>query len=111
MNPRTGVSAITNIIAPYEGDTPRYHKNEWQRPFKGRLFSELRETRFPYRHIGTAQQVIIDRFLSVSFIAALPSTERSKVAQQLADLIASHPELKDRDTIAFPYETHAYCCD
>jgi SAM-dependent methyltransferase len=105
------VAAITKIIAPYEGDTPRYYKNEWRRPFQGALFSELRETCFPYQHIGTPQQVIVDRFLSVSFIAALPNSERSKVRQQLVDLIASHPALKGRDTIAFPYQTHAYCCD
>jgi ubiquinone/menaquinone biosynthesis C-methylase UbiE len=99
------VAAITEIITPYEGDTPRYYKNEWRRPFSGPLFSELRETCFPYQHIGTPQQVIVDRFLSVSFIAALRDSERSKVAQQLAELIASHPELKGRVTIAFPYET------
>jgi ubiquinone/menaquinone biosynthesis C-methylase UbiE len=104
-------AAITNIIAPYEGDTPRYYKNEWRRPFKGALFSELRETHFPYQHIGSPQQVIVDRFLSVSFIAALPELAKSKVAQQLSELIASHPDLKDRSTIAFPYQTHAYCCD
>jgi SAM-dependent methyltransferase len=105
------VAAITRIIAPYEGNTPRYYKNEWRRPFKVPLFSELRETHFPYQHVGTPQQVIVDRFLSVSVIAALPDTERSNIAQQLAELIASHPHLKDRETIAFPYQTHAYCCD
>ena len=105
------VAAITHIIAPYEGDTPRHYKNEWQRPFKGALFSELRPARFPYQHIGTPREVIVDRFLSVSFIAALPETERSQVARQLAELIASHPEIKGRETVAFPYQTHAYCCD
>jgi ubiquinone/menaquinone biosynthesis C-methylase UbiE len=105
------VAAITSIIAPYEADTPRYYKKEWQRPFKGPLFSDLREARFAYEHIGTPQQVVVDRFLSVSFIAALSETERTKVAQQLAGLIASHPELKGRKTIAFPYETRAYCCN
>jgi ubiquinone/menaquinone biosynthesis C-methylase UbiE len=105
------VAAITHIIKPYEGDTPRHCKNEWRRPFQGRLFSELRETYFSYEHIGTPQQVIVDRFLSVSFIAALPDTERSEVAQQLAALIASHPEIRGRETIAFPYRTNAYCCD
>jgi ubiquinone/menaquinone biosynthesis C-methylase UbiE len=104
------VGAISNIIAPYEGDTPRY-RNEWQRPFKGVRFSELREIRFVYLHIGTPHQVIVDRFLSVSFIAALPDRDKSKVARQLAELIASHPALQNRETIAFPYQTHAFCCD
>jgi SAM-dependent methyltransferase len=105
------VAAITAIINHYEADTPRYHKNEWKRPFKGALLSRLRETHFPYQHIGTPQQVIVDRFLSVSFIAALPDTERTNVGQQLTQLIATHPQIKGREIIAFPYQTHAYCCD
>jgi hypothetical protein len=56
-------------------------------------------------------QVIVDLFLSVSFIAALPDTERSKVAQQLIQLSATRPEIRGHETIAFPYETRAYCCD
>jgi ubiquinone/menaquinone biosynthesis C-methylase UbiE len=105
------IAAITDIITPYEGEAPRYYKDEWRRPFTGRLFSELSEIRFAYQHIGTPQHVIVDRFLSVSFIAALPDHERSQVAQQLCSLIASHPGIKGRATIAFPYMTHAYYCD
>jgi SAM-dependent methyltransferase len=104
------VGAITDILRPYEGDAPRYHTGEWRRPFASGLFSELRETRFTHVHIGEPEQVIVDRFLSVSFIAALPEKEKSKVTRELRDLISSHPKLKGRETIAMPYETHAYCC-
>jgi hypothetical protein len=54
--------------------------------------------------------VIVDRFLSVSFIAALPDDERLRVAEQLNELISTHPELRGRETISFPYQTHAYQC-
>jgi ubiquinone/menaquinone biosynthesis C-methylase UbiE len=104
------VAAITEIITPHEGDAPRYYKGDWRRPFDGRFFTDLVESRFPYKHLGTAQQVILDRILSVSFIAALPDDERLKVAAQLNDLISTHPELRGRETISFPYETHAYGC-
>jgi SAM-dependent methyltransferase len=104
------VAAITKIITPYEGDAPRYYKGDWRRPFAGRLFSDLIEARFAYQHLGTAQQVIVDRFLSVSFIAALPDDERLRVAEQLNELISTHPELRGRETISFPYQTHAYQC-
>jgi len=104
------VAAITDIITPYEGDAPRYYTGEWQRPFDGSPFSRLEETCFEYQHVGSPQQVIMDRFLSVSFIAALPEEEKSKVRQKLGDLIAHHPKLKGRDSIIFPYRTHAYCC-
>jgi SAM-dependent methyltransferase len=104
------VAAITAIITPYEGDAPRFHSGAWRRVFAGGLFSELEETRCDYQHVGSAQEVIVDRFLSVSFIAALPAAEKARVEQQLKTLIATHPQLKDRPSIAFPYQTRAYRC-
>jgi ubiquinone/menaquinone biosynthesis C-methylase UbiE len=104
------VAAITKIITPYEGDAPRYYKGDWRHPFTGRFFTDLEETRFAYQHIGSPQQVILDRFLSVSFIAALPDHDKSAVAERLNDLISSHPAIRGRETIAFPYQTHAYRC-
>jgi len=59
---------------------------------------------------GTPRQVIIDRTLSVSFIAALPDAEKAVVTRQLQTLIDTHPQLKDRSEITFPYRTHAYHC-
>lgn len=102
------VAAITEIITPYEGDAPRFYKGDWRKPFAGRHFGVPGKTVFRYEHVGTAQEVIIDRFLSVSFVAVLPAQEKSKVAGKLRALIASHPALRDRDVIAFPYSTEAY---
>jgi hypothetical protein len=52
--------------------------------------------------------VIIDRFLSVSFIAALPAADRARVEAQLRALVATHPALADRLSITFPYRTRAF---
>lgn len=104
------VAAITEIITPYEGDTPRFHTGDWRRPFKVGHFSEPELTCFNYTHSGSAKSVILDRLLSVSFIAALPCTERQAVSDQLTRLIQTHPSLRGRDTIEFPYQTRAYSC-
>jgi SAM-dependent methyltransferase len=104
------VAAITAIMAPYEGDAPRFHTGQWRRMFPNELFSDPEEFSVPQQHTGSAQQVIIDRFLSVSFIAALPEVERADVAARLSALIATHPQLKDREVIAVPYRTLAYSC-
>lgn len=109
------VAAITAIIKPYEGDAPRFYKGDWRKPFSagnstGRSFTDLEMTSFDYEHVGSAQEVILDRFLSVSFIAALPASENAKVADRLRALVASHPALRARDKIAFPYRTEAYRC-
>ncbi|TFF06821.1 class I SAM-dependent methyltransferase [Pseudomonas sp. BCA14] len=104
------VAAITAIITPYEGDTPRFHTGRWREAFTGEYFSAPEVTCFPYQHVGSPQEVIMDRFLSVSFIAALPDAEKAKVTAQLQALIDTHPALQGRDTVAFPYQTQAYRC-
>lgn len=104
------VAAITDIITPYEGDTPRFHTGRWREAFTGEYFSEPEMTCFPYSHVGSPQEVIMDRFLSVSFIAALPEASKAVVAAQLQALIDTHPSLKGRDTVEFPYQTQAYVC-
>ncbi|EZP30353.1 class I SAM-dependent methyltransferase [Pseudomonas sp. RIT288] len=104
------VAAITDIITPYEGDTPRFHTGFWRLPFTGHHFSTPELTCFRYTHSGSAKEVIIDRILSVSFIAALPPAEKAKVTEQLQYLIETHPFLRGRETIEFPYQTQAYLC-
>ena len=104
------VAAITAIITPYEGDTPRFHTGHWREAFTGEYFSAPEMTCFPYSHVGSPQEVIMDRFLSVSFIAALGPAEKATVTAQLQALIDTHPALKGRDTVAFPYQTQAYVC-
>ncbi len=104
------IAAITEIITPYEGDTPRFHSGAWRQAFTGEYFCDPEVTCFAYRHVGSPQEVIMDRFLSVSFIAALAPAEKAVVTEQLRTLIATHPALKGHDTVAFPYQTQAYMC-
>jgi SAM-dependent methyltransferase len=101
------VAALTELITPYEGDAPRFYKGDWRKPFDGHLFGELHEAAFPYEHVGGAEEVIVDRFLSVSFIAALPADEQAHVAAQLRGLVAAYPALQG-DPVAFPYRTQVY---
>ena len=102
------VRAITQIIEPFEGDAPRFHKGDWARVFPAPGFSVLREARFPHVHRGPPEQVIVERVLSVSFIASLPEADRVDVADRLRRLIADEPSLAGATEIAFPYETLAY---
>ena len=104
------VAEITRIITPYEGDAPRFHKAEWQQAFSGGGFTELALDTFAHQHVGSADEVILDRLMSVSFIAALGDEHKAHVRGALRRLIATHPQLAGRGTIAFPYTTHAYWC-
>jgi SAM-dependent methyltransferase len=102
------VAAITEIITPYEGDAPRFYTGQWKRPFQGQaLFGTLQQAVFPHRHAGSFEQVVLDRIMSVSFIAALPQDEREAVAGRLQALKQRFPALREAE-IVFPYTTQAW---
>ncbi|HEY6452850.1 MAG TPA: class I SAM-dependent methyltransferase [Steroidobacteraceae bacterium] len=104
------VAAITELMRPYERGTPRFHSGAWRLVFRGQPFGDLAQSSFAYQHVGPPQTVIVDRVLSVSFIAALPPERQQALSAQLRELITTHPDLRGRDRIAFPYRTQAFCC-
>jgi SAM-dependent methyltransferase len=104
------VAQITAIITPYEGAAPRFHKGDWRKAFSGSHFTALVRSDYRHTHVGPPELVILDRVLSVSFIAALPEQEKARVARKLGELIATHPALRGQKTIALPYRTEAYAC-
>jgi SAM-dependent methyltransferase len=105
------VAAITAILAPFEGDTPRFHSGRWRLPFDtatGRaLFTPPRQSVFAHSHAGTFEQVVVDRFMSVSFVAALPDAQKREVETQLRALPSTFPELA-QPVVALPYRTEAW---
>ena len=101
------VAALTKIMEPFAGDTPRYRTQEWRRLFPADGFSVPRVRRFSNAHTGSPGQVIVARVLSVSFIAALPDREQERVASQIRELIAVSPDLAGKALVTFPYETVA----
>lgn len=102
------VRELDAIVNAYEADTPRFHTGQWRQAFPHRGFSSLQEQRFPHGHTGTPENVIINRTLSTSFIAALPENEKRKVRNQVLSVIENSPELKNQSQVTFPYETLAY---
>lgn len=99
------VAALTEIMAPFVKGTPRYLTGEWRRVFPAEGFEFVGEQHAANRHTGSAERVIVDRVLSVSFIAALPAGEKAKVEREVRSLIAATPELAAAEQVAFPYDT------
>lgn len=102
------VARLNALFDRYQGDTPRQHSEDWKKVFPFPGFGPLQREEFAYEHTGPAEQVILRRVLSTSFIAALPQGEREQVAGEVRALIAAEPELAGRDTVAMPYRTIAY---
>ncbi len=105
------VRDISAIISPYEGDAPRFYKGDWRIALQSsRYFGALTPTNVDYLHSGAPDDVIVQRMLSVSFIAALPAATKASVQARLQTLIASHPALVGQTHVAFPYQTQAFAC-
>jgi SAM-dependent methyltransferase len=103
-------AAMTAIMAPYEGDAPRYRSGAWRKVFPAEGFGPLQEERFRNGHTGHPEQVIVERILSTGFIAALPRPQQLIVAARLRDLIAMTPALNRREEVTVPYQTVVFSC-
>ncbi|MGJ8527519.1 class I SAM-dependent methyltransferase [Maritalea sp.] len=104
------VSALTKIVTPYEGDAPRYYKGDWKTVFPCDGFGELQEASFAHEQVGDPEDVIMNRFMSVSFIAAQDKETRASIRKQIDELITSHLALKRKREISFPYVTECFWC-
>jgi SAM-dependent methyltransferase len=104
------VAALSRLTDPFEDGAPRYRTGAWRAVFPAAEFGPLRERRWTHVHRGSPEAVIVDRTLSVSFIAARAAAERAGIAAAVRALIAETPELAGRATVAFPYVTTAFSC-
>ncbi|OTG80413.1 SAM-dependent methyltransferase [Acinetobacter sp. ANC 4558] len=103
------VKAIAELIQPFEGDTPRYHHNIWKNVFKEHaLFNLYDHTTFSLEHHGTVEQVVSKRFLSTSFIAAMPLDQQQELKHKIEEVLRDYTQKTAQDEIAFPYITHVY---
>ena len=99
------VAALVAILAPYEGDTPRFSSGRWREAFPAPGFAPLSEQGFTHTHVGPAERVVVDRLLSTSFVAALDATTRAEIADKARRVLAAHGL---GATVAFPYKTRVF---
>lgn len=104
------VRALTEIITPYERTAPREKTQAWRQAFSARdLFGRLNQLRFPHLQ-RLDRDGLVERFASVSFIAALPAPARDEVLGRIGSLAEAHPDLAGRQTFELPYVTELYWC-
>ncbi|ENV38032.1 hypothetical protein F959_00789 [Acinetobacter venetianus RAG-1 = CIP 110063] len=103
------VKALADEIAPLEGDTPRYHSEQWKKVFEQQtLFKLIKLNTFQLLHHGTVEQVVSNRLLSTSFIAAMPEIEQQRLKAKFEQIVFDFTGLTAQDQIDFPYTTYAY---
>jgi SAM-dependent methyltransferase len=95
--------AVREIIDPYHRDSPSHYRGEWRHPVAdGGLFVAAGEIEVPFEQVLDARE-FVDRFSSVSYIAALPKGERETVVERLRAVAAGA-----RQPIRLGYTTEAY---
>jgi SAM-dependent methyltransferase len=104
------VARLTELMRPYRGDTPSYRTMRWREGLdRGDLFTPLHRLTFGYEQEMTVDS-LVDRVLSVSFMARLPEDEQARVAGRLRELAASDPALAGRPAFPLPYRTDVFVC-
>ncbi|HMS48133.1 class I SAM-dependent methyltransferase [Candidatus Microthrix sp.] len=72
-------------------------------------FEPLEYRSVPHEQSGTPE-LIVERTRSTSFIAALPPDRHQHVLDEVAELVATHPDTRGLDRITIPYNTKIYWC-
>jgi SAM-dependent methyltransferase len=102
-------AAISEIIEPHRGSTPSFMTGEWRGALeRTRLFGASAEHRVPYEQSLSVEH-LIDRVLSVSFIAALSPVARDEVESKVRALAQPHDERPLR--LGYETELYAYAKD
>lgn len=99
---------LTAIFDRLAGGAPRYRTSRWREAFERTdLFGPLHH-RVAYHVHHVTPQAFLDRVLSVSFVAAASDGERERVRAEVDELMATDPELRDREEIVMPYRTDVF---
>jgi SAM-dependent methyltransferase len=96
-------AALSEIIDALEGETPRRTKRDWKTMLAESGLFERCERRL-FTHVQeTDEQGVVDRVVSISFIAAAPQAVRDEVAERVRALVRDVEQ-----PIRLPYMTEVY---
>ncbi|HXV58941.1 MAG TPA: class I SAM-dependent methyltransferase [Gaiellaceae bacterium] len=104
------VAELTGLMEPYRGDAPRAGSGAWRDAFaRTRLFAPLERASFRHVH-RLPPEGVVARVASVSFVAALPESERTAVLERVRALLASSPATRGRGELELPYRADVWWC-
>jgi SAM-dependent methyltransferase len=96
---------LSRIIESYRDGVPTHRGGDWRSAFNGvSSFTPIEEWHVPHQQV-VDREGLVDRFLSISFIANLPEETRAQVRRQILDLAGDLPA-----RIVLQYVTDIYCC-
>ncbi len=102
------VARFGAILEPYRGTTPRAATSRGADVLAGSgLFEPLRVKEFRFAH-GLSPDGVVDRALSVGFVALQPEEVRARIAERVRELVATEPSIRGLEMVPFPYRTEVF---
>ena len=102
------IRALVELQEPFRADTPSHRSMRWREAFsRTEAFIAREESSFRHEHVTTPGGVL-DRVLSISFIAALDEGSRSAIAGDVRRILAADPATRGGGRISTPYRTDCY---
>ena len=101
------VAAFSRVMDAYAGSTPRQSTGTWRVIFEDARFAHIASKIYPFSQ-PMPLSGIVDRALSTSFIAVLPTEEQDVVRAKITAIVELETELSVREIVQFPYVTELY---
>ncbi len=102
------VADRTHLSAEDVAEAERLRGQRWRAAFaETDLFTRLEEHEVRHEHEATVDDHVA-RFLSISFVAALPDEHRARVLADIERILRTDPETRGRERFGLPYITEVY---
>ncbi|MGH7666326.1 MAG: class I SAM-dependent methyltransferase [Candidatus Dormibacteria bacterium] len=100
---------VDELTAPLRQSSPDHSTGEWRRQLlASRLFSPLQSRAFAHQQLASPEQ-LVDRVLSLSFVAASPEALQVRLRGRLVEL-AEEYRTRPGQPIALPYQCEVFAC-
>ena len=106
------VDQVWAIMDDVERTAPwRDHEHWRESAFGDRLeFGPLARATFHHDQTTTPEG-IVDRIRGVSHVAALPADAQAEVLARVGELLATHPQTRNRASLRVPYQVDCFCAE
>jgi SAM-dependent methyltransferase len=101
------VAKFSKLVDSYRGDSPRQSSGDWRAILYDPRFKYVSKKTYSLAH-AMSPRTLVDRALSMSFIASLPLHEQEIVRNRVTEITENDPALNGKDQIQFPYVTELY---
>ncbi|MGH7642191.1 MAG: class I SAM-dependent methyltransferase [Candidatus Dormibacteria bacterium] len=101
--------AVSELIEPLRHGSPDHSTGEWRRELRAsHLFGPLESRAFEHQQLVSPAQ-LVDRVLSLSFVAAAEQPVQDRVRDQALELAAEY-QSQPSQPIPLPYQSEVFAC-